>query len=243
MADNLTLNNSGATGTVIAADDIGGVLHCRSKVGFGADGAYVDVSSSAPLPTRNVAAGLAVVGAAAARQLRASLDADGTTLSAVGDYSGSQGRFEIKPAAATHVLAYSLEVAISIANDAYEVSALKYFDELPLANGVRVTVRNLADDTVVCYLTDPITIAMEWAAYGDMQIEAGAVTSFVRISVPLAVGGMPIDLHSPSSGVGHYLSIDHDDDMAGAYSSCYYTLRALTVTDAVFDAQAIEVAT
>ena len=45
--DNIT---APATGVVLATDDIGGVQHPRSKVGFGADGAYVDVSEDAPLP-------------------------------------------------------------------------------------------------------------------------------------------------------------------------------------------------
>jgi len=47
MADNLAITQG--TGTTIAADDIGGVLHQRVKLSQGADGAATDVSSSAPL--------------------------------------------------------------------------------------------------------------------------------------------------------------------------------------------------
>lgn len=47
MADNLAITQG--TGTTIAADDIGGVLHQRVKLSQGADGAATDVSSAAPL--------------------------------------------------------------------------------------------------------------------------------------------------------------------------------------------------
>jgi hypothetical protein len=48
MADNVGYTpGSGAT---VAADDIGGVLHQRVKVGIGADGAAVDVSEANPMP-------------------------------------------------------------------------------------------------------------------------------------------------------------------------------------------------
>lgn len=47
MSDNLAITQG--TGTTIAADDIGGVLHQRVKISQGADGVGVDVSASAPL--------------------------------------------------------------------------------------------------------------------------------------------------------------------------------------------------
>jgi hypothetical protein len=47
MADNIT---APATEEIFATDEIGGVHYPRTKVGFGLDGAYVDVSSGAPLP-------------------------------------------------------------------------------------------------------------------------------------------------------------------------------------------------
>lgn len=241
MADNLTLNNSGATGTIIAADDIGGVHYPRGKVGFGADGSYTDVSSSAPLPVKKGAAGLCTLSAAAAKQLRATLDNDGSTFSAVGNWSGGQGRFEIKPAAGTHILAYALQVVVSIAEADFE-GFHNYFDISALSNGVRVTIRDLADDSAETYLTDPIKTVTDWACYGDVQSFSGANRAFVRITIPLAVDGMPIDIASPSSGVGDYLSIDHDDNLSSAYSTCTYTLRAITLTDAEFAAQALTVA-
>jgi len=47
MADNVAI--TAGTGTTIAADDIGGVLHQRIKISQGADGSATDVSSAAPL--------------------------------------------------------------------------------------------------------------------------------------------------------------------------------------------------
>lgn len=47
MADNVSI--TAGSGTTIAADDIGGVLHQRVKLSQGADGAATDVSSAAPL--------------------------------------------------------------------------------------------------------------------------------------------------------------------------------------------------
>lgn len=47
MSDNILV--TAGTGTTIAADDIGGVLHQRVKLSQGADGVGVDVSSAAPL--------------------------------------------------------------------------------------------------------------------------------------------------------------------------------------------------
>jgi hypothetical protein len=47
MADNVAI--TAGSGTTIAADDIGGVLHQRVKISQGADGVAADVSSAAPL--------------------------------------------------------------------------------------------------------------------------------------------------------------------------------------------------
>ncbi len=47
MADNVLITQG--SGTTIAADDIGGVLHQRVKLSQGADGSATDVSSAAPL--------------------------------------------------------------------------------------------------------------------------------------------------------------------------------------------------
>jgi hypothetical protein len=48
MADNV--GYTPGTGATVAADDIGGVLHQRVKIGVGTDGVAVDVSSSNPMP-------------------------------------------------------------------------------------------------------------------------------------------------------------------------------------------------
>jgi hypothetical protein len=48
MADNIDVTPG--TGKTVAADDIAGVMHQRVKIGYGADGAATDVSSSTPMP-------------------------------------------------------------------------------------------------------------------------------------------------------------------------------------------------
>ena len=51
MADNVTaLANTGSGTDVFATDDIGGVNYPRTKIGFGVDGSYTDVSHSHHLP-------------------------------------------------------------------------------------------------------------------------------------------------------------------------------------------------
>jgi hypothetical protein len=48
MADNI--GYTPGTGAIVAADEIGGVLHQRVKVGIGGDGEAVDVSTTNPMP-------------------------------------------------------------------------------------------------------------------------------------------------------------------------------------------------
>lgn len=50
MADNV--GYTPGTGATIAADEIGGVLHQRVKLGIGADGQATDLSTSNPMPTQ-----------------------------------------------------------------------------------------------------------------------------------------------------------------------------------------------
>jgi hypothetical protein len=48
MADNI--GYTPGTGATVAADEIGGVLHQRVKIGVGADGVATDVSEANPMP-------------------------------------------------------------------------------------------------------------------------------------------------------------------------------------------------
>jgi hypothetical protein len=61
MADNIAV--TAGSGTTIAADDVGGVLHQRVKISQGADGSATDVSSAAPMyvtPVPSTATGLSI---------------------------------------------------------------------------------------------------------------------------------------------------------------------------------------
>ena len=63
------------TGATVAADDIGGVLHQRVKLGIGGDGVAVDVSAADPMPvtgTVAVTGAVAVTGGLTDAELRAS---------------------------------------------------------------------------------------------------------------------------------------------------------------------------
>jgi hypothetical protein len=68
MVDNV--GYTPGTGATIAADDIGGVLHQRVKLGVGGDGVAVDVSSANPMPV-TAPGGIAVTGALTDAELRA----------------------------------------------------------------------------------------------------------------------------------------------------------------------------
>ena len=52
MADNV--GYTPGTGALVAADEIGGVLHQRVKLGIGDDGVAVDVSADNPMPVNAV---------------------------------------------------------------------------------------------------------------------------------------------------------------------------------------------
>jgi hypothetical protein len=54
MADNV--GYTPGSGAIVAADDIGGVLHQRMKLGVGGDGVAVDVSETNPMPVSDAPA-------------------------------------------------------------------------------------------------------------------------------------------------------------------------------------------
>jgi hypothetical protein len=93
MADNVTLNTMSG-GDTIAADDIAGIKWQRMKMGWGADGAAVDVSTTAPLPVTTAAATsigsgaltLATAGTATQLPNQAAL---GLTIRALGNNTGT----------------------------------------------------------------------------------------------------------------------------------------------------------
>ena len=55
MADNV--GYTPGTGATVAADEIGGILHQRVKLGIGDDGVAVDVSAANPMPVELVGVG------------------------------------------------------------------------------------------------------------------------------------------------------------------------------------------
>lgn len=81
MADNLEVSQG--TGTTVAADDVGGVLYQRVKIGVGADGTATDVSTANPLPVSDAGGSLTVDGTVAATQSGAWNVATVSTVTAV----------------------------------------------------------------------------------------------------------------------------------------------------------------
>jgi hypothetical protein len=75
MADNV--GYTPGVGATVAADDIGGVLHQRVKIGVGADGVATDVSTANPMPITapsgvSISGSVAVTGGLTDAELRAS---------------------------------------------------------------------------------------------------------------------------------------------------------------------------
>lgn len=84
MADNVAI--TAGSGTTIATDDIGGVQFQRFKPAVGPDGTAVDVSTTAPMPTRP---GTYTTNAASRKSVTSA--ADGTSLA-----SSNSGRLGMK---------------------------------------------------------------------------------------------------------------------------------------------------
>lgn len=109
MADN-TLLNPGTGGDTIATDDIGGGVKVqRVKVGFGADGAFSDVTPTNPMPVAQSQAEYETVAASQTDQV---LGATG----GIGDYLGgllitpattSPGAVSIKDGAGTSIVIFT----------------------------------------------------------------------------------------------------------------------------------------
>ena len=88
MADNLVaLANTGTGTDVLATDEISGVHYPRTKIGFGEDGTYVDVSATDPLPVEGAmtVASLPLPAGAATETTLSALNTKVTTLTMIPD--------------------------------------------------------------------------------------------------------------------------------------------------------------
>jgi hypothetical protein len=101
MADNITLN-PGASGDVIAADEISGVKHQRVKIEFGPDGSATEVAPLAPLPVATisgqttVASGSGAIDNTTQRVVLATDDAAASSLGVIDDWDESD-RAKVNP--------------------------------------------------------------------------------------------------------------------------------------------------
>lgn len=129
---------------MVAADDVGGVIHQRVKVEFGADGSATDVSSSNPLPITSGITGIghgvktvatagtdeALAASTACKKVTIQAQTDNTTLIAIGG-SG----VDATEATGTGIVLYpggTFELEIDNLNDVY-------IDALTNGEGVRYT--------------------------------------------------------------------------------------------------------
>lgn len=133
MVDNVILN-PGSGGDTVAADDIAGIKYQRVKAGFGVDGAYVDVSSTDPLP---------VVGPLTDTQLRATaVPVSGTFYPATQPVSGPLTNAELRAADVPVSIAAPVAVTGPLTNAQYTAVAATKITSVPdnqlAGNPVRV---------------------------------------------------------------------------------------------------------
>jgi hypothetical protein len=125
MADNAAI--TAGAGTIIAADDIGGVLHQRVKIQYGEDGSATDVSTAAPLPISDAGGSLTVDGTVAVT------NAGLTTLA--GAVSGTEMQVDVLTMPTVTVNAHAVTNAGTFATqvDGAALTALQLLDNIVLA--------------------------------------------------------------------------------------------------------------
>jgi hypothetical protein len=166
MSDNVQI--TAGSGTTIAADDIGGVLHQRVKLSLGADGTANDAS-----------AGAGAVGTGTQRVTLASDDPSVTALAALSQRWG-----------------FSVTVAPTVTNGAYSagdiIGGLLTFsnvaratDELFVVTGVEVNIKAAVTPglTLVLFDADPNTNAYtDNAAYSIAAADSAKILKAIPIS-------------------------------------------------------------
>jgi hypothetical protein len=152
MADNVEIN-AGSGGSIIAGDDVGGVIHQRAKVGWGVDGAFADVTLANPLPvvTSDFAVALGNVSGQTIIRARGEREAMGSTATGEDLWRGN----ELTPAPTSHVLiptpSASGEQMTVVSEDANDASGgtgantviVKYLDDTGAEQSTTVTMNGL----------------------------------------------------------------------------------------------------
>lgn len=147
---------------------------------------------------------------------------NGSTISAVGDYSSAVERFTWTPLEGRKAHIYRMIVTVE---DAGAFDAAKYGNNITLTNGIQVVVRNVADDAQIHSLSaGPILTSADWGARSfDAEVKTWGVGNeilvvrwtFARAGSPLALDDsmyLSVELHDVLTGL-----VDHRFLIQGEY--------------------------
>lgn len=193
MTDNVNITEG--LGKTIAADDVGGAMYQRIKIGVGVDGSATDVSSSSPMPTSDITTQTSLSNIVtqvtnSATAIGAKSDAkasttDATAISAVSIWK--QISFSIQAAAAS--LAGTLTVAAHNVTNAgtFLVQAAQSGTWTVQPGNTANTTAWKVDGSAV---TQPISIANEFASTASLTSLASAATSAQFLAANAARKGL-----------------------------------------------------
>jgi hypothetical protein len=123
MADNVGYTpGSGAT---VAADEIGGVLHQRVKIGVGDDGTAVDVSAANPLPATITTGELLEVLEATRMAIQSLTRSVGQAM------PDTAGRLRVNVEAITTIAAITTLTTLTTLTNQTQIGGLPAFEQIP----------------------------------------------------------------------------------------------------------------
>ena len=134
---------------------------------------------------------------------------NGSTTDAIGDYSGAVSKFTFAPASGRIA---EIERMIVYVSDAGTFPSNKYGYNLTLTNGIRVYVRNAADEILLDLgAGHAIVKNADWGAmcYDVNFIDGGAGEDSMAVRWTFAKSGAPLYLKGRD---GDYLSVELNDD-------------------------------
>ena len=137
------------------------------------------------------------------------LDGDGTH-EAIGDYLATPARFTWTPLPSRTAHIHRMIISVQ---DAGAFDAAKYGNAIVLANGISLTVRNVADDAQVhTYTVEPIITNSDWAAHCyDTDMKTWGTGDEILVARwTFTRAGSPMILKDTE-----YVSIDVNDTLTG----------------------------
>jgi hypothetical protein len=123
MADNV--GYTPGTGATVAADEIGGVLHQRVKLGIGDDGTAVDVSEANPMPATITTGELLEVLEATRMAIQALTRSVGQAM------PDTAGRLRVNVEAITTIAAITTLTTLTTLTNQTQIGGLPAFEQIP----------------------------------------------------------------------------------------------------------------